>query len=64
MINFSLNTILAGGSVILALIGLYFVILIWIKWRNINMDILKARVFLIKSSWKRTGDMLSFQVLH
>ncbi len=48
MANFSLNTILTGGSVILALIGFYFVVQIWIKWRNIDMDVLKARVFLNK----------------
>ncbi len=56
MANFSLNTILAGGSVILALIGFYFVVRIWIKWRNIDMDILKARVFLnkkfLETNWR------------
>lgn len=48
MVYFSLNMILTGGSVILALIGFYFVVRIWIKWRNIDMDVLKARVFLNK----------------
>ncbi|VVB96894.1 Uncharacterised protein [uncultured archaeon] len=48
MANFSLDTIFAGGSVILTFIGFYFVTRIWIKWRNIDMDILKARVFLNK----------------
>jgi hypothetical protein len=55
MANFSLNTTLAGGSVILALIGLYFVVRIWIKWRNIDMDILKARVFLNKKFLEKNG---------
>lgn len=56
MANFSLNTILAGSSVILALIGFYFVVRIWIKWRDIDMDILKARVFLnkkfLETNWR------------
>ncbi len=55
MTNFSLNTILAGGSVILALIGLYFVVRIWIKWRTIDMDILKARIFLNKKFLEKNG---------
>lgn len=56
MVYFSLNMIMTGGSVILALIGFYFVVRIWIKWRNIDMDILKARVFLnkkfLETNWK------------
>ncbi len=56
MAYFFLNTVLTGGSVILALIGFYFVTRIWIKWRNIDMDILKARVFLnkkfLETNWR------------
>jgi len=55
MANFSLNIILTGGSVILALIGFYFVVRIWMKWRNIDMDILKARVFLNKEFLEKNG---------
>ncbi len=40
------NSILSSGSVIIALIGLYFVIRIWMKWKNMDKDLLKARVFL------------------
>ncbi|VVB92301.1 Uncharacterised protein [uncultured archaeon] len=40
------HSILSSGSVILALIGLYFVIRIWMKWKNLDRDLLKARVFL------------------
>jgi hypothetical protein len=53
---FFLNMILMSSSVILALIGFYFVVRIWIKWRNIDMDILKARVFLnkkfLETNWR------------
>lgn len=52
---FFINMILTSSSVILALIGLYIVVLIWIKWRNTDMDILKARVFLnrkfLENNW-------------
>ncbi len=51
-----LNMILTSSSVILAIIGFYFVVRIWIKWRNIDMDILKARVFLnkkfLETNWR------------
>jgi len=36
----------AGGSVVLGLLGLYLVIKIWIKWQKMDIDIIKARVFL------------------
>ncbi|MCZ7384139.1 MAG: hypothetical protein O8C63_05245 [Candidatus Methanoperedens sp.] len=53
---FLLNTILMSSSLILALIGFYFVVRIWIKWRNTDMDILKARVFLnkkfLETNWR------------
>lgn len=48
-----LYTILAGGSVVLALIGLYFVIRIWIKWEYLDMDVIQARVFLNKKFIER-----------
>ncbi len=40
---------LSSGSVIVALIGLYFVIRIWMKWKNMDKDLLKAKVFLNKN---------------
>jgi len=46
MENLSLISLKAGGSVVLALIGLFFVIRIWTKWQKIDIDIIKARVFL------------------
>ncbi len=52
---FFINMILTSSSVLLALIGFYFVFLIWIKWRNIDMDILKARVFLNKKFLEKNG---------
>ncbi len=42
------KTILTGASVIFAVTGLYFVVRIWLKWKNTDMDVLKARVFLNK----------------
>jgi hypothetical protein len=52
---FFINMILTSSSVILALIGFYFAIRIWIKWRNTDMDILKARVFLNKMFLEKNG---------
>ncbi len=43
------HSILSSGSVIVALIGLYFVIRILMKWKNMDKDLLKARVFLDKN---------------
>lgn len=51
--NLFLYAILAGGSVILSLIGLYFVIRIWIKWEYMDIDVIKARVFLNKKFIER-----------
>lgn len=48
-----LYTILVGGSVVLALIGLYFVIRIWIKWEDLDIDVIQARVFLNKKFIER-----------
>lgn len=46
MDSLSLISLMAGGSVVLGLIGLYFVIKIWIKWQKMDINIIKARVFL------------------
>ena len=53
MLKNILYTALHGGSIILALIGLYFVIRVWLKWKDIDMDLLKARVFLNKKFLER-----------
>ncbi len=45
----SYHSILSSGSIIFALIGLYFVMRIWMKWKNIDKDVFKARVFLDKN---------------
>lgn len=50
-----INMILTSSSVILALIGLYFAIRIWVNWRNTDKDILKARVFLNKKFLEKNG---------
>jgi len=46
MESLSLISLKAGGSVVLALIGLFFVIRIWTKWQKMDIDVIKARVFL------------------
>ncbi|VVB93995.1 Uncharacterised protein [uncultured archaeon] len=46
---YSLYSILSSGSIILALIGFYFVVRIWMKWKNLDKDVFKARVFLDKN---------------
>ncbi len=40
------NVILVTCSVIVAFIGLYFVVKIWQVWKRVDMNVLKARVFL------------------
>lgn len=40
--------IISGSSVIIALIGFYLAIRVWLVWKNIDMDVLKAWVFLDK----------------
>ncbi len=45
--------VLHGGSVLLAFVGLYFVMRVWLKWKNIDMEVLKARVFLNKKFLER-----------
>lgn len=42
------NSMFSISSIILALIGLFLVVRIWMKWKNIDKDVLKARVFLDK----------------
>ncbi|KCZ72413.1 hypothetical protein ANME2D_00840 [Candidatus Methanoperedens nitroreducens] len=50
------KTIITGASVIFSLTGLYFVVRIWQKWKNTDIDVLKARVFLnkkfLEKNWK------------
>lgn len=41
-------SILAGGSVVLGIMGLYFVSRTWMIWRNMDKELIKARVFLNK----------------
>ena len=53
METLSLYTVLAGSSVILACIGFYFVSRVWAKWRKMDMDFLRARVFLNKKFLER-----------
>ncbi len=44
-----IRIIIVGGSVIISLIGLFFVIKIWMVWKHVDKEILKARVFLNKN---------------
>ncbi|MCZ7357927.1 MAG: hypothetical protein O8C66_15905 [Candidatus Methanoperedens sp.] len=48
MENIPLYTILSGSSVILSVLGLYFVAKICVRWKKMDKDVLKARVFLNK----------------
>jgi hypothetical protein len=41
-----IRIIIVSSSVIIALIGLVFVIKIWMVWKQVNKNLLKARVFL------------------
>jgi len=58
----------AGGSVVLGLTGLYLVIRIWIKWQKMDLDIIKARVFLnrkfLMKNWQYTFLSGAFQATH
>lgn len=52
----SQNTLLAVlhiGSLIIAFIGLYFVVRVWLKWNSIDIEVLKAKVFLNKEFLER-----------
>lgn len=42
----TINVILVSCSVIAAFAGLYFVLKIWLVWKQVDMNVLKARVFL------------------
>lgn len=53
MVHTFFHSIIATGSVILALIGLYLVAMIWPKWKKMEMDVIKARVFLNKKFLER-----------
>ena len=41
-----INFILLNFSVLVSFIGLFFVVKIWLVWKRVDMNILKARVFL------------------
>lgn len=47
------HSILSIGSIILALIGFFLVVRIWMKWKNLDKNVLKARVFLDKMFLER-----------
>lgn len=40
--------IISGSAVVVALIGFYFVVRVWVKWKDIDIDVIKARAFLDK----------------
>ncbi len=42
----TINIILVALSVILGFIGFFFVLNIWLVWKKVDMNVLKARVFL------------------
>jgi hypothetical protein len=42
----TVNIILVGLSVILGFIGFFFVLKIWLVWKRVDINVLKARVFL------------------
>lgn len=50
-------------SIILAIIGSYFFVRIWIVWKKININIIKAMIFLDKKFLEKTGYILCLQVL-
>jgi hypothetical protein len=41
-----LNILILSSSLIVAFIGLFYVIKIWMVWKRVDIQILKARVFL------------------
>jgi hypothetical protein len=41
-----LNIIIAACSVIIGFIGFFFVLKIWLVWKQVDRNVLKARVFL------------------
>ncbi|MDD5473563.1 MAG: hypothetical protein PHU34_05375 [Candidatus Methanoperedens sp.] len=48
MEKFSIYSIMDIISILFAIIGVYFFVRIWKVWKNINMNIVKARIFLDK----------------
>ncbi len=42
----TINIILVALSVILGFIGFFFVLKIWLVWKRVDINVLKARVFL------------------
>jgi len=42
----TINIILVACSVIFGFMGFFFVLKIWLVWKQVNMNVLKARVFL------------------
>lgn len=42
----AVNILLVGCSVIMGFIGVFFVLKIWLVWKKVDMNVLKARVFL------------------
>ncbi|MDP2766934.1 MAG: hypothetical protein Q8O41_05730, partial [Candidatus Methanoperedens sp.] len=44
----TINIILVFSSVAVAFIGLFFVLKIWLVWKRVDINVLKARVFLDK----------------
>ncbi|PWB56071.1 MAG: hypothetical protein C3F06_01765 [Candidatus Methanoperedenaceae archaeon] len=58
MVNISLITLHSGGSALIGVIGFYLVIKIWKKWQHIDIDLIKARVFLNRNflvkNWQYT----------
>lgn len=42
----TINIILVSSSVIFGFIGFFFVLKIWLVWKQVDMNVLKARVFL------------------
>ncbi len=42
----AVNIILVACSVITGFIGLFFVLKIWLVWKKVDMNVLRARVFL------------------
>ena len=48
-----MNIILVACSIIIGFIGLIFVMRIWLVWKRVDMNVLKARVFLSPKFLKR-----------
>lgn len=68
MQNLSLISWNAGSSIVIGLIGLYLVIKIWTKWQKMDIDVIKARVFLDRKflikNWQYTFLSGASQAIH